>query len=248
MLHLLRFIRKDLIQVNNVKKYILYALGEILLIVVGILIAMQIGNWNQGRKNRLEETEVLTRISNEVAGHVSRLSNNTLVSLTETKEALEHVASAFEGGTITDHVEFLSSVVRSGTFGYMTPFLQVTSHEELVNSGKLQLIRRVELRDLVSGYYLINFSFHQRGEALKGSYGLLTFDLVPRNEENTNIGIDSLSDEAAAQVVASVLDSELHRFITPQRNRLKFLKILWTGQVELATELLAEIEAELEDR
>ena len=43
MLHLLRIIRKDLIQVNNVKKYILYAIGKILLIVVGILIALQIG-------------------------------------------------------------------------------------------------------------------------------------------------------------------------------------------------------------
>ena len=47
MLHLLRLIRKDLIHVNNIKKYILYAFGEIILIVVGILIAVQIGEWNQ---------------------------------------------------------------------------------------------------------------------------------------------------------------------------------------------------------
>jgi hypothetical protein len=55
MLHLLRFISKDLIQVNHVKKYLVYAFGEILLIVLGILIAVQIGNWNQARKERLEE-------------------------------------------------------------------------------------------------------------------------------------------------------------------------------------------------
>ena len=246
MLHFLRIIRKDLIQVNNVKKYFLYAIGEIVLIVVGILIAVQIGNWNQARKDRLEEREILTRISNEVAGHVFTVSNRIDVNLAETQVALEKVVVAFAGEPVTDNTTFLTGVVRSGSFGYFTPTLQTTTYDELVNSGKLQLIQRVDLRDLVSEYYLLNNQTHNRSEALKGNYGLLTFDLVPRREENMNTGIDTLSDEAAAEVVALVLDSELHRYVVPQRNRLKFLKGTWTAQVELAKELLAEIEKELE--
>jgi hypothetical protein len=248
MLHLFRFIRKDLIQVNNVKKYILYAFGEILLIVVGILIAVQIGNWNQERKDRSEEREILTRISNEVAGHVVLFSNIFFPDLAEAKAALDQVAFAFEGEPIADNVAFLNSVVKSGTYGYFTPRFQSTTYDELVSSGKLQLIRMVELRDLISKFYLINFNYQKRGEALKGNYGLFTVDLVPRGEGDINAGIDVLSEEAAAEVVASVLESDLHRFIIPQRNRLKFLQGMWTEQMELANKLLAEIDAELEGR
>jgi hypothetical protein len=170
MLHLFRFFRKDLIQVNNVKKYILYAFGEILLIVVGILIAMQIGNWNQERKDRLEEREVLSRISTEVAGHVTRLSNTMLgPNLSQAFAGLDHVTSVFDGELINNNIEFLNSVLSSAIFGYMTPSHQTTTYDEMVNSGKLQLIQKSELRDQVSNYYLRNQNYFDRAEALKGN-------------------------------------------------------------------------------
>jgi hypothetical protein len=71
--------------------------------------------------------------------------------------------------------------------------------------------------------------------------------LIPRGEENVNL-VETISDEYAAEVVAEVLESELHRYIVPQRNRLKFLRMLWTSQVELAEALLAEIDAELKKK
>lgn len=46
--------RKKLIEQNNVRKYLLYAIGEIMLLVIGILIALQVNNWNQ---NRIDSTE-----------------------------------------------------------------------------------------------------------------------------------------------------------------------------------------------
>jgi hypothetical protein len=235
--------------VNNVKKYILYAFGEILLIVVGILIAVQIGNWNQERKDRLEEREVLSRISNEVAGHASRISDILHQSLANTKIALEHVTSVFNGEPITDDLEFLTAVIRSGSFGYAMPKVSITAYEELVSSGKLQLIRKVELRDLISAYYLTNDDVQTRGEALKGEYGLLTFELVPRAPGGAiNTTIHLMSEEIAREVVASVLKSDLRRLLIPQRNRLEFLEFLWTRQLEECTELLAEIESELEGK
>jgi len=49
MLHFLRNIRKKLIIQENTRKYLLYAVGEIILVVIGILLAMQINNWNEQR-------------------------------------------------------------------------------------------------------------------------------------------------------------------------------------------------------
>ncbi len=40
---------------NKTTKYLLYAFGEILLVVIGILIALQVNNWNEGRKQRQVE-------------------------------------------------------------------------------------------------------------------------------------------------------------------------------------------------
>ncbi|MDR9416708.1 MAG: DUF6090 family protein, partial [Gracilimonas sp.] len=57
MLRFFRTIRKKLIEEDNIRTYLLYAIGEILLVVIGILIALQVNNWNETRKNKqLEQT------------------------------------------------------------------------------------------------------------------------------------------------------------------------------------------------
>ena len=50
MIKFFRKIRHKLLSENRVSKYILYAIGEIVLVVVGILIALQINNWNENKK------------------------------------------------------------------------------------------------------------------------------------------------------------------------------------------------------
>ncbi len=62
MLHFLRHIRQKLIMQDNVRKYLLYALGEIFLVVIGILIALQINNWNEARKDRAFEIRMLNEL------------------------------------------------------------------------------------------------------------------------------------------------------------------------------------------
>jgi hypothetical protein len=64
MLKFFRTIRKKLIGQDNVRKYLLYAIGEILLVVIGILIALQINTWNEDQKkerarNQFEEALIL---------------------------------------------------------------------------------------------------------------------------------------------------------------------------------------------
>ncbi len=59
MLGFLRRLRRSLIEEGHLKKYLVYALGEILLVVLGILIALQINNWNEARKSEKEALDLL---------------------------------------------------------------------------------------------------------------------------------------------------------------------------------------------
>ncbi|NCQ59013.1 MAG: hypothetical protein GW794_14435, partial [Flavobacteriales bacterium] len=59
MIKFFRKIRQKMLKENKFSKYLLYAIGEIILVVIGILIALQINNWNENRKNSNEEIAIL---------------------------------------------------------------------------------------------------------------------------------------------------------------------------------------------
>jgi hypothetical protein len=59
MIKFFRKIRQKMLMENKFSKYLLYAIGEIILVVIGILIALQINNWNENRKDSIEERAIL---------------------------------------------------------------------------------------------------------------------------------------------------------------------------------------------
>ena len=65
MLHFFRKIRWRLAQDNQFFKYTRYAIGEIVLVVLGILIALQINDWNERRKNEEKELKALRDLQAE---------------------------------------------------------------------------------------------------------------------------------------------------------------------------------------
>lgn len=65
MFKLFRRIRHKLINEGNLKRYLIYAIGEILLVMIGILLALQVNNWNQKRVNNKKEIKALTDLSKE---------------------------------------------------------------------------------------------------------------------------------------------------------------------------------------
>ncbi len=65
MIPFFRKIRKKMADDNRPLKYLRYAIGEIVLVVIGILIAFQINNWNEERKERIEEKNLLLELRSE---------------------------------------------------------------------------------------------------------------------------------------------------------------------------------------
>ena len=64
MINFFRKIRKQLADDNKPLKYMRYAIGEIILVVVGILIALSINNWNENRKTNKTRISYLNRLEN----------------------------------------------------------------------------------------------------------------------------------------------------------------------------------------
>ncbi|UWX53769.1 DUF6090 family protein [Maribacter litopenaei] len=79
MIKFFRKVRQRLLQENRFSKYMLYALGEIILVVIGILIALQINNWNENRKERIEESVLLTQLKSEFESNSKQLGEKMII-------------------------------------------------------------------------------------------------------------------------------------------------------------------------
>src|SRR5210317_368794 len=75
MIKFFRHIRQNLIMENKTGKYLKYAIGEIVLVVIGILIALQINNWNEQRKERIQEKIFLKRFEVELNTNLENILN-----------------------------------------------------------------------------------------------------------------------------------------------------------------------------
>ena len=71
MIKLFRRNRKEQLVAGGTKKYLKYAIGEIVLVVIGILIALGINNWNEGRKIEAKRMELLKGISKELTQDIA---------------------------------------------------------------------------------------------------------------------------------------------------------------------------------
>ena len=76
MIKLFRNIRQNLLNEGKTSKYFKYAIGEIVLVVIGILIALQINNWNEERKDQNKLLNIYRLISIDIDNDIEELQAN----------------------------------------------------------------------------------------------------------------------------------------------------------------------------
>ena len=69
-------IRQSLINSGNLKRYLIYAIGEILLIMIGVLLAFQVSNWNEKRNNKKAEILYYKNIKRQLDDDMGIISRN----------------------------------------------------------------------------------------------------------------------------------------------------------------------------
>ena len=89
MLTFFRQIRKGLLEGGATSKYLLYAISEIALVVIGMLIALQINNWNEKRQNKLKVDNLLLKIQKNIKSDLADI--NAITAFYATKDSLMYL-------------------------------------------------------------------------------------------------------------------------------------------------------------
>jgi len=144
MIKFFRKIRRKLLTENKISKYLLYAIGEIILVVIGILIALQVNNWNEDRKFKNEGLQIQQELFQEFEDN--RLVLKERINLLEdanvhVRKILSYMNSDEESSRL---VNFDSILIRSVKYGNYNPANSTIL--ELIGSGKLNIIQNKLLK------------------------------------------------------------------------------------------------------
>ncbi|WP_318312424.1 DUF6090 family protein [Flagellimonas crocea] len=154
MLTFFRRIREQLISGNKISKYLLYAFGEIILVVIGILIALQINNWNEGRKNADLEQDYLISISADLENLIFNTQRIYVDQFDEKIENLLFAKKYIEAPyTIVDTIHFINTIAKGAASFSGFYLVDDEAYQELVSTGNLRLISNDSLRKGLSEFY-----------------------------------------------------------------------------------------------
>lgn len=148
MLKFLRKIRQKQLLENKFSKYFLYAIGEIILVVFGILIALQINNWNEGKKEAQKEYQVLLSLSEDFKANQIEL-NRTLKEIPLLTESLKTILS-YVGTPNSELTQQMKDTIKNTGF-VLTDIVDGTL-KSILSSDKLELIKNDALKNKLTAY------------------------------------------------------------------------------------------------
>ena len=158
MIKFFRKIRYDLIEKNKTGKYLKYAIGEIVLVVVGILIALSINNWNQNRINSLSESLLLKEINTEFKFNKEELES-TVKAYVRIRDQCDYIRKSFPTVHSEIDKDSLSKALHQ-IRNLSSADLSMGSISTLINTSSFEIISNTELRslliqwnDLISDYF-----------------------------------------------------------------------------------------------
>ena len=160
MIKFFRKIRQDLLSTGKTGKYLKYAIGEILLVVAGILIALQINNWNEGVNNRALELKLLESIYESLEADLADTKGNIAIHKRGIRD-LNKVIDALTGNSEINQ-DSLSSQMAAG----MLPsrFVYSTSAFETVKGKGVNIISNDSIRNQIIELYDGRYRFFLKNE------------------------------------------------------------------------------------
>ncbi len=187
MIKFFRKIRQKLLNENKFSKYLIYAIGEIILVVIGILIALQINNSNEIRKSRKKEISYLQNIKEDLNINSGKI--NSLIERRDKRTEIAHkLIGHIEGEPVLDWHKFNLEIVKIYTWERF--YQHNYTFQELISSGNLSYIQNDSIKtllfDLESTYKQLkaeedHWRFDSEELVFKPSYNDLDMQLILRD-------------------------------------------------------------------
>ena len=169
MIKFFRKIRQKLVSENKFSKYLIYAIGEIILVVIGILIALQINNWNEQKKLNKEYISDLKSIKENLEKDASNINTN-LKNGNRIVQEFQELLNA--GSFIVDGSSILMKLSQP------TLLLDESGYNNAKRKNTLNLIQNDSLKSMFHQYYVRRYgnvekatnSLEKLATKLKGNY------------------------------------------------------------------------------
>ncbi|MFT6869548.1 MAG: hypothetical protein ACJA2L_000796 [Polaribacter sp.] len=156
MIKFFRKIRYDLMEKNKTAQYLKYAIGEIILVVIGILLAISVSAWNIERNLGKSNEVYLIKLIEELNSNINRLDflvfpSNKQIGLDSVVKNCLYILPRFSKGLEKSDYEFLLN--NQMYLGSSQLNLNDATYEELLNTGKLYSFGSDSLVKAVKDYY-----------------------------------------------------------------------------------------------
>ena len=216
MIKFFRLIRQRLLVENRFSKYALYAIGEIVLVVIGILIALQINNWNEKRKERAVEVNFLKNLKADL---VSELENSTYFANYRFEKA-EASAALINGDapqTIEDVERYTDTYERVFIWNTFVP--NNNTFKELLSSGNLSLIKNDSIKNRLLELDKTYVAIASGEDHMRREFETYLYD--PHVENMLALGFFDLTEPAFGfpkRLSAKDIESSLHKKLIEDAN------------------------------
>ncbi|WP_375324621.1 DUF6090 family protein [Flagellimonas sp. GZD32] len=143
-----RKIRQNLLSDGKTGQYLKYAIGEIVLVVLGILIALQINNWNQNKQLEKEELDTLKSLHESIRINIDEFEQIRKAQIVRNNSLQEILFKKVSNQPLAYLDSLIITNVENHTFDPSTGI-----YNSIINSGKIELISNDSLKNRISKLY-----------------------------------------------------------------------------------------------
>jgi len=181
MIKLFSIIRKKLLERDKVRTYLLYAFGEILLVVVGILLALQVNNWNEDRKIRNQEINYLHNLQKDLKTDLQNLEKMKSTRFQKINKAVELLDLK---PVKTKEQLFQNQIAQNILLEWVEFKPSTNTFDELVSSGNLSLISNDSIKTYLLNLDQLNKEIIATREHMLREYHVYLYDTVMSSTDN----------------------------------------------------------------
>ncbi len=184
-----RQLRQQFLVENKNSKYLKYAIGEIVLVVIGILIALQVNNWNEGRKENEVQLKYLKNLKHDLLNDITDLNRFKKIRLGKVESARQLLQLAKQE-QIDDVYTIDSLYFDVGLWYEFVP--NNNSFKELISSGNLNIIKNDSIKDLLLQLSKKNELIVADRNHMRREYDIYLYD--KRNKEISFLEVNDPSE------------------------------------------------------